>query len=268
MLFCIPGGVLSTQYYYSPNTQSVHIFVCSLVSQLALNKITISAPIGFHDCFYCQDYRKVQLHCSFDELSIHHLLSGVPIQWFRFRIIRKLHSHFTLTMFGSYCMVTDLLTNKFRQVDGHSKIDSDLDQLKSNSGMTLRSNTELNQTKLLNSWHSTKKHSPTIISIEISTLFTEWPEPLISFSVEGSLLLTEVLIRYPLIVVGILGLWSLILVFVFVSVFVACWYLPPSRAPLLLTLVLSPSCGLVRTRTSVLWGGTGPSTGLRSPPAH
>ena len=193
------------------------------------------------------------MNCPFDELSIHHLLIGVPIQWLRFRclIIRKLHSHFTLTMFGSYCMVTDLLTNKFRQVDGHSKIDSDLDQLKSNSGMTLRSNTELNQTKLLNSWHSTKKHSPTIISIEISTLFTEWPEPLISFSVDGSLLLTEVLIRYPLIVVGILGLWSLILVFVFVSVFVSCWYLPPSRAPLLLTQVLSPSCGLVRTRTSV-----------------
>ena len=105
-------------------------------------------------------------------------LMNVPIQWLRFRylIIRKLHSHFTLTMYGFYCMVTDLLTNKFRQVDGHSKIDSDLDQLKSNSGMTLRSNTELNQTKLLNSWHSTTKHSPTIISIELSTLFTEWPE--------------------------------------------------------------------------------------------
>ena len=153
MLFCIPGGVLSTTYLIYT---SVHDFVCSLVSQLALNEITISALIGFHDWFCCQDYRKVQLHCSFDELSIHHLLSGVPIQWFRFRIIRKLHSHFTLTMYGSYCPVTDLLTNKFRQVGGHSKIDSDLDQLKSNSGMTLRSNTELNQTKLLNSWHSTK----------------------------------------------------------------------------------------------------------------
>ena len=148
--------VLSTTTYLIYT--SVHVFVCSLVSQLALNEIIISALIGFHDCFYCQDYRKVQLHCSFDELSIHHLLSGVPIQWFRFRIIRKLHSHFTLTMYGSYCPVTDLLTNKFRQVGGHSKIDSDLDQLKSNSGMTLRSNTELNQTKLLNSWHSTKKH--------------------------------------------------------------------------------------------------------------
>ena len=179
---------------------SVHVFVCSLVSQLALNEITITAPIRFHDCFYCQDYRKVQLHCSFDELSIHHLLSSVPIQWLRFRclIIRKLHSYFTLIMYGLYCMVTDLLTNKFRQVDGHSKIDSDLDQLKSNSGMTLRSNTELNQTKLLNSWHSTKRHSPTIISIEISTLFTEWPEPLIFSSFECSLLLTEVFIRYPL----------------------------------------------------------------------
>ena len=149
--------VLSTTTYLI--LTSVHVFVCSLVSQLALNEITISALIGFHDCFCCQDYRKVQLHCSFDELSIHHLLSGVPIQWSRFGclIIRSLHSHFTLTMlYGFYCMVTDLLTNKFRQVDGHSKIDSDLDQLKSNSGMTLRSNTELNQTKLLNSRHSTK----------------------------------------------------------------------------------------------------------------
>ena len=69
-------------------------------------------------------------------------------------------------------MVTDLLTNKFRQVDGHSKIDSDLDQLKSNSGMTLRSNTG-EPDKIVEQLTFHKKHSPTIISIEISTLFTE-----------------------------------------------------------------------------------------------
>ena len=115
--------------------------------------------------------------------------------------------------------------------------------------MTLRSNTELDKIVEQLKFHK-KTFSNNHQHWDINTLHrvTRASE---SSSVEGSLLLTEVLIRYPLIAVGIMGLWSLILVFFFLSVFVSCWYLPPSRAPLLLTQVLSPSCGLVRTGTSV-----------------
>ena len=144
MLFCIPGGVLSTQYYLI--LTSVHVFVCSLVSQLALNEITITALTRPHDCFYW-------LRESPASLFILWTVHSSPVNqrthsMIKIRVFDNQKAPFTFHsnyVWPSYCMVTDLMTNKFRQVDGHSKIDSDLGQLKSNSGMTLRSNQSWNR---------------------------------------------------------------------------------------------------------------------------